>query len=80
LHDFSGVLTTLQCFYNILMNEKEFLIRFGKNLKIQRIKKEYTQEQLAEIVDMHEKHIGKIETGCQNVTLKTVYRLASALF
>jgi len=62
------------------MNEKEFLIRFGKNLKIQRIKKEYTQEQLAEIVDMHEKHIGKIETGCQNVTLKTVYRLASALF
>lgn len=61
------------------MDEKEFLLRFGKNLKIQRIKKGYTQEQLAEIVDMHEKHIGKIETGHQNVTLRTVNRLATAL-
>ena len=61
------------------MNEKEFFKNFGLNLKKQRLLKGYTQEQFAEIVDMHEKHIGKIETGNQNVTLKTIYRIANAL-
>ena len=61
------------------MDEKEFLKNFGLNLKKQRLLKGYTQEQFAEIVDMHEKHIGKIETGNQNVTLKTIYKIANAL-
>lgn len=61
------------------MDEKIFLKKFGMNLKIERIKKGYTQEVLAEIVNMHEKHIGKIETGNQNVTLKTINKLADAL-
>ena len=61
------------------MDDKEFMKKFGMNLKIQRLKRGYTQEKFAEIVDMHEKHIGKIETGNQNVTLKTVNKLANAL-
>ncbi len=61
------------------MEEKLFLKKFGMNLKIERLKKGYTQEVLAEIVNMHEKHIGKIETGNQNVTLKTINKLAEAL-
>lgn len=61
------------------MDEKLFLKKFGMNLKIERMKKGYTQETLAEIVNMHEKHIGKIETGNQNVTLKTINKLAEAL-
>lgn len=61
------------------MDEKIFLKKFGMNLKIERLKKGYTQEVLAEIVNMHEKHIGKIETGNQNITLKTINRLAEAL-
>lgn len=61
------------------MEEKLFLKKFGMNLKIERLKKGYTQEVLAEVVNMHEKHIGKIETGNQNVTLKTINKLAEAL-
>ena len=61
------------------MDNKDFLKKFGINLKIQRIKKGYTQEKFAEVVNMHEKHIGKIETGNQNITLKTINRLAEAL-
>ncbi len=52
---------------------------FGLNLKIERIKKNLTQAQLAEILNVHEKHIGKIETGHQNVTLKTLSKIANAL-
>ena len=32
------------------MDKKELLKRFGKNVKIERIKQELTQEQLAEIM------------------------------
>ena len=52
---------------------------FGLNVKIERIKLGYTQAQLAEILNMHEKHICKIETGRQNVTLKTLSKIAKAL-
>lgn len=52
---------------------------FGLNVKIERLKMGYTQSQLAEILNMHEKHICKIETGHQNVTLKTLSKIADAL-
>ena len=61
------------------MDEKLFFKTFGINLKKQRLLQGYTQEQFAELVDMHEKHIGKIETGNQNVTLRTINKLANAL-
>ena len=61
------------------MDDKDFLKKFGMNLKIQRLKQGYTQEVFAEMANMHEKHIGKIETGNQNITLKTINRLANAL-
>lgn len=52
---------------------------FGLNVKIKRLKVGYTQAQLAEILNVHEKHICKIETGHQNVTLKTLNKIAQAL-
>ena len=66
--------------YNInYMNEDEILKVFGFNVKILRMKKRMTQFQLAEMLNVHEKHICKIETGKQNVTLKTLNRIANAL-
>ena len=38
-----------------------------------------TQAQPAEMIDVHEKYIGVIETGKQNITLKTLNKLANAL-
>lgn len=52
---------------------------FGLNVKYERLKHNLTQEQLAEILEVHEKHICKIETGNQNVTLKTLSKIANAL-
>lgn len=52
---------------------------FGFNLKVERMKRGLTQAQLAELLGVHEKHICKIETGRQNVTLKTLDKIASVL-
>ena len=38
-----------------------------------------THAQPAEMIDVHEKYIGVIETGKQNITLKTLNKLANAL-
>ncbi len=61
------------------MDDREVLKKFGLNLKIERTKKGITQEELAEMIDVHEKYISKIETGKQNVTIKTLNKLSCAL-
>ena len=61
------------------MDENNILKTFGINVKIERLKLGYTQAQLAEILNVHEKHICKIETGHQNVTIKTLSKIANAL-
>jgi len=61
------------------MNDKEVYQLIGLNIKVERTIKRLTQEQLAELIDVHEKYIGKIETGKQNVTIKTLNRIANAL-
>lgn len=57
----------------------ELLTKVSFNIKIQRMRKKLTQAQLAELINVHEKYIGKIETGKQNITLKTLFKLAQAL-
>lgn len=49
------------------------------NVRVERTIKRLTQAQLAELIDVHEKYIGKIENGKQNITLKTLNKLANAL-
>jgi transcriptional regulator with XRE-family HTH domain len=61
------------------MNEERLLKVFGLNLKLERMKQGLTQAQLAELLNVHEKHVCKIETGKQNVTLKTLARIANTL-
>lgn len=61
------------------MNGEDLLKIFGFNVKVERMKKGLTQAQFAEILNVHEKHICKIETGKQNVTLKTLAKIADAL-
>ena len=61
------------------MNDKELFETVGLNIRVERTKKRITQAILAELIDVHEKYIGKIETGKQNITLKTLNRIANAL-
>ncbi len=61
------------------MNDELILKNLGMKLKYERLKKGYTQEVLAEKVDVHEKYISLLETGKQNITIKTLNRIANAL-
>ena len=61
------------------MNKQELLKRFGKNVKIERIKKDLTQEQLSEILDINQNYIACIESGRQNMSLGKILELANAL-
>ena len=61
------------------MNKNELLKKFGKNVKIERIKKDLTQEQLAEILDVSQNYIACIESGKQNMSLGKILELSIAL-
>lgn len=61
------------------MEYQELLNRIAFNIKVERTIKRLTQEKLAELIGVHEKYIGVIESGKQNVTLKTLHRIANAL-
>ena len=61
------------------MNKQELLKKFGKNVKIARIKKEWTQEKFAEILDVNTNYIACIECGRQNMSLGKILELADAL-
>ncbi len=61
------------------MNKKELLKHFGKNVKIERIKKDLTQEQLAKIMGKSQNFIACIECGKQNMSLGKVLELANYL-
>lgn len=60
--------------------EKEILLKkFGKNVKIERIKKDLTQEQLAEIMNVSQNYIANIERGKANMSLGKILELSRFL-
>lgn len=61
------------------MDKNALLKKFGKNVKIARIKKDLTQEQLAEIMNVSQNYIANIERGKANMSLAKIYELANFL-
>lgn len=61
------------------MNKELILKKFGKNVKITRIKKDLTQEQLAEIMNISQNYIANIERGKANMSLYKIYELSEYL-
>lgn len=61
------------------MNKSELLKKFGRNVKIERIKKDLTQEQLAEIMNKSQNYIACVECGRQNMSLGKILELSEAL-
>ena len=51
----------------------------GANIRALRIKNKLTQEQLAEICDLHRTYIGAVERGDRNVSLKNIVIIANEL-
>lgn len=61
------------------MNKEELLKKFGKNVKIERIKKDLTQEKLAEKMNVSQNYIANIERGKENMSLGKILELAKHL-
>lgn len=61
------------------MDKKTLLKKFGKNVKIARIKKDLTQEKLAEIMNVSQNYVANIECGKANMSLVKIYELAEFL-
>ena len=61
------------------MDDKDVFKIIALNVRVERTIKSLTQAQLAELIDVHEKYIGKIEAGKQNITIKTLNKIANAL-
>lgn len=61
------------------MDKATLLKIFGKNVKIERIKKDLTQEQLAEIMDVSKNYVTSIEGGRANMSLAKILELANFL-
>lgn len=55
----------------------EILKQFGRNVKAERIRKGFTQETLAEKMNVNREYISKIERGTANMSLKKITALAN---
>ena len=61
------------------LNKDELLKKFGLNVKIARLKKGLTQEEFADLLNIHLTYIARIETGKINMSLGKILELANAL-
>lgn len=54
-------------------------VALGTRIKNKRLEQNYTQEQLAELVDVSAVYIGQIERGDRKLTLKVLVKIAESL-
>lgn len=58
---------------------KQLLIKFGKRVQEERIKRGISQERLGELAKVHRTYIGMIERAERNITLTSMEKIAKAL-
>lgn len=76
-----GLHTSPQFYYKILdmTNETTKLVKLGKNICKYRNAKKYSQNELAEILDISREHLAKLETAKRRISLKLLFKLADVL-
>jgi len=57
----------------------KLLIKFGENVKKERLKLNLSQEELATLAGVHRTYIGMIERAEKNITLENIKKIADAL-
>lgn len=53
--------------------------RFAANLRQARLNRGVSQEELAELADLHRTYVGSVERGERNISIDNMERLARAL-
>lgn len=59
--------------------QKDLLLAFGQTVRRIRLSKDISQEQFADMCDLHRTYISDIELGKRNVSLENIGKMASAL-
>jgi transcriptional regulator with XRE-family HTH domain len=59
--------------------DKTTLEKFGKRVREERLKKSFSQEELALKAGVHRTYIGMIERAEKNITLENISKIANAL-
>lgn len=59
--------------------KKDVLIKFGQKVRNERLKRNLSQEEFADIVGVHRTYIGMIERAEKNITLTNIEKIAKAL-
>lgn len=58
---------------------KEVLKYIGMNFRLERTRRNLSQEKFAELANVHTNYIGKIERGEQNLTIRKIVEIADYL-
>jgi transcriptional regulator with XRE-family HTH domain len=61
------------------VDKSQDLHKFGANLRTIRESQKFSQEQLADLANMHRTYLSGIERGIRNPSLHNILRLARAL-
>ena len=61
------------------MTKKSISIKFGERVRELRVSKNLSQEQLADLANVHRTYIGMIERAEKNITLENIEKVAKAL-
>lgn len=59
--------------------KKDILIKFGKRVREERLKRKLSQEAFADIAGVHRTYIGMIERAEKNITLQNIQKISNAL-
>jgi transcriptional regulator with XRE-family HTH domain len=55
------------------------ILIFASNLRKLRVARGYSQEKLAEVVDLHRTYISGLERGTRNISIRNIEKIALAL-
>lgn len=61
------------------MDKKSISIKFGERVREIRILKNLSQEQLADLANVHRTYIGMVERAEKNITLVNIEKIANGL-
>ena len=61
------------------MEDIDILIRIGARIRYFRTAKHYTQEQLADLAEIHNTYIGQVERGEKCISIKLLNKILTAL-